>query len=78
MRSRTDLAPHSYGEAEVVSAIVKITCFLGLIFTSLVITLGGAPNHERIGFRYWNNPGPWTNYNGEQRWPLVWSRSVRS
>ena len=57
--------PHSYGEAEVVSAIVKITCFLGLIFTSLVITLGGAPNHERIGFRYWNNPGPWTNFNGE-------------
>lgn len=53
-----------YGEAEVVSAIVKITCFLGLIFTSLVITLGGAPNHERIGFRYWNNPGPWTDYNG--------------
>jgi len=24
----------------------------------LVIDLGGAPNHDRIGFRYWKNPGP--------------------
>lgn len=30
----------------------------GLIITGLIIDLGGGPNHERIGFRYWKNPGP--------------------
>ncbi|KAH8656086.1 amino acid permease/ SLC12A domain-containing protein [Tricladium varicosporioides] len=53
-----------YGEAEVITASIKVICFVGLIIVSLVITLGGAPNHDRIGFRYWNNPGPFTDYNG--------------
>jgi amino acid transporter len=48
----------------VITASIKILCFLGLVFVSLVITLGGAPNHDRIGFRYWNNPGAWTEYSG--------------
>lgn len=55
---------YSYGDSEIVTATVKILCFLGLIFVSLVITLGGAPNHDRVGFRYWNNPGALTSYNG--------------
>lgn len=58
---------YSFGEAEVITGTIKIVCFLGIILASLVITLGGAPNHDRIGFRYWNNPGPWTNYNGALR-----------
>jgi len=53
-----------FGESEVITASIKILCFLGLIFVSLVITLGGAPNHDRIGFRYWNNPGAWTDFAG--------------
>ncbi|RDW90970.1 hypothetical protein BP5796_02135 [Coleophoma crateriformis] len=53
-----------YGEAEVITASIKVLCFMGLIIVSLVITLGGAPNHDRVGFRYWNNPGPFTDYNG--------------
>jgi amino acid transporter len=53
-----------FGESEVITASVKILCFLGLIFVSLVITLGGAPNHDRIGFRYWSNPGAWTDFAG--------------
>ena len=53
-----------YGESEVITATIKVLCFIGLIFVSLVITLGGAPNHDRIGFRYWKNPGPFTDYNG--------------
>lgn len=27
------------------------------IIVGLVIDLGGTPSHERIGFRYWKNPG---------------------
>ncbi|OKL59914.1 hypothetical protein UA08_04912 [Talaromyces atroroseus] len=53
-----------YGDAEVISGSIKMLCFLGLIIVSIVITAGGAPNHEAIGFRYWHNPGAWTNYNG--------------
>lgn len=53
-----------YGESEVVSGAIKVLCFLGLVIVSIVITSGGGPNGDAIGFRYWNNPGPWVNYNG--------------
>ncbi|KAK2776438.1 hypothetical protein FQN53_002701 [Emmonsiellopsis sp. PD_33] len=53
-----------WGETEVVGGAVKVLCFVGLIFVSIIITAGGGPKKEPIGFRYWNNPGPWTNYNG--------------
>ena len=29
----------------------------GLIITGLVVDLGGGPDHDRLGFRYWKNPG---------------------
>lgn len=53
-----------YGETEVIGGAIKILCFLGLVIVSIVITAGGGPNHETIGFRFWDNPGPWTNFNG--------------
>jgi amino acid transporter len=53
-----------YGDAEVIGGGVKVLCFLGLVVVSIVITAGGGPNHESSGFRYWNNPGAWTNFNG--------------
>jgi amino acid transporter len=53
-----------FGEVEVFAGAVKIFCFIGLILISIVITSGGGPSHESIGFRYWNDPGPWVNYNG--------------
>ncbi|WWD21799.1 hypothetical protein CI109_106287 [Kwoniella shandongensis] len=53
-----------FGETEVATASIKVICFVGLIIVSLVITLGGAPNHDRIGFRYFHNPGAFTEYNG--------------
>jgi amino acid transporter len=31
---------------------------IGLIFAGLIIDLGGGPNHKRVGFQYWKNPGP--------------------
>lgn len=53
-----------YGETEVFGGAVKVLCFLGLVVVSIVITAGGGPKGDAIGFRYWNNPGPWTNFNG--------------
>ena len=72
-----------YGEAEVVTASIKVLTFVGYVFggflsengrepeftcsvffMGLVITLGGAPNHDRIGFRYWRDPGPLNAFPG--------------
>lgn len=36
----------------------------GLIILGIVLDLGGGPSHDRIGFRYWKRPGPFTQYAG--------------
>ncbi|KAJ4258236.1 hypothetical protein NW762_008385 [Fusarium torreyae] len=51
-----------YGESEVVFASLKIMLIVGLIIGGLVIDLGGAPNNERLGFRYWIHPGAFNTY----------------
>ncbi|PON26626.1 amino acid permease [Trichoderma gamsii] len=51
-----------YGESEVVFASLKIMLIIGLIIGGLVIDLGGGPNHDRLGFRYWNHPGAFNAY----------------
>ncbi|KAK9315151.1 amino acid permease/ SLC12A domain-containing protein [Lipomyces starkeyi] len=51
-----------FGEAEFVFAIIKILLILGLIIAGLVVDLGGGPDHNRIGFRYWKNPGAFAAY----------------
>ncbi|KAF9880086.1 amino acid permease [Colletotrichum karsti] len=51
-----------YGETEVVFASLKIMTIIGLIIGGLVINLGGGPNHERLGFRYWQDPGAFNSY----------------
>lgn len=47
-----------YGEIEFGFGILKLLLVLGLILVGLVIDLGGAPNNDRLGFRYWKTPGP--------------------
>lgn len=37
--------------------MIKLSLITGLILVGLVIDLGGAPNHQRLGFQYWKNPG---------------------
>ena len=34
----------------------------GLIILGIVLDLGGGPNHDRIGFRYWKDPGPFAQF----------------
>lgn len=51
-----------YGETEFIFGAIKLTTILGLILLMLIIDLGGAPNGNRIGFRYWDNPGPMNAY----------------
>ncbi|EOD45441.1 putative amino acid permease protein [Neofusicoccum parvum UCRNP2] len=51
-----------YGESEVIFASLKIMLIVGLIIAGLVVDLGGGPSHDRIGFRYWKNPGAFNEY----------------
>ncbi|KAF6822539.1 amino acid permease [Colletotrichum plurivorum] len=51
-----------YGEAEFFFGAVKLTTIVGLILLMFIITLGGSPSGDRIGFRYWHDPGPMNEY----------------
>jgi amino acid transporter len=51
-----------YGEVEFGFAMIKISLLVGLIILSIVITSGGGPTGESIGFRYWRDPGPFNEY----------------
>lgn len=51
-----------YGEAEFIFASIKIITIVGLLLLSLIIDLGGGPDGDRRGFRYWNNPGAMNEY----------------
>lgn len=51
-----------YGETEFVLGAIKLTTIVGLILLMFIIMLGGGPDHDRIGFRYWINPGPMLAY----------------
>ncbi|KAL5530454.1 hypothetical protein ACEPAF_6712 [Sanghuangporus sanghuang] len=53
-----------YGECEFIFASIKVITITGLIILGIVIDLGGGPNHDRIGFRYWDHPGPFVQFNG--------------
>ncbi|KAL4062544.1 amino acid permease/ SLC12A domain-containing protein [Scleroderma citrinum] len=46
-----------FGESEFGFSLIKLSMITGLILVGLVIDLGGAPNHERLGFQFWKNPG---------------------
>jgi len=53
-----------YGEAEFVFASIKVITITGLIILEIVLDLGGGPNHDRIGFRYWKQPGAFNQFAG--------------
>ncbi|KAK7531685.1 amino acid permease/ SLC12A domain-containing protein [Phyllosticta citribraziliensis] len=49
-----------FGEVEVVASSIKFGWIFVVIFSMIVISAGGAPNHDAVGFRYWNAE-PFTN-----------------
>lgn len=53
-----------YGEAEFIFASVKIITIVGLLLMALIVDLGGNPRHDRLGFRFWKNPGAMKEYIG--------------
>jgi amino acid transporter len=51
------LAIEWYGETEFWAALGKFLLIVGLILFTFVVMLGGNPQHDRFGFRYWREPG---------------------
>ncbi|KAJ9130719.1 Amino acid permease [Pleurostoma richardsiae] len=57
-----------FGEVEFVFAILKILLVIFLIILGLVVDLGGVPGTQRIGFRYWKDPGPFVELIATGSW----------
>ncbi|KAI5962765.1 AGP1 [Candida theae] len=53
-----------YGEAEFIIGSCKIMMIVGFIIMGIVVNVGGGPEHEFIGGRYWRDPGYYTNFKG--------------
>ncbi|KAF5026457.1 hypothetical protein F66182_1444 [Fusarium sp. NRRL 66182] len=51
-----------FGEAEFWMSCVKLLVMKTLILTCFIISMGGQPSGERIGFSYWNSPGAFGQY----------------
>lgn len=47
-----------YGEVEFWLCLGKVVLASGLILFTFVTMVGGNPQHDAFGFRYWKNPGP--------------------
>lgn len=58
------LGSGAYGEAEFIFASIKVITIVGLIILGIVLDLGGGPDRDRIGFRYWKDPGPFAQFHG--------------
>jgi len=75
------IAVEVFGEAEFWFASIKLITIMGLIIMGLVIMLGGAPNRERIGFWYWEDPGAFKEYKATGGWGrflAFWTAFVRA
>lgn len=68
-----------FGEFEFWLSSFKVIVIIGLILLSLILALGGGPDHDRKGFRYWKNPGAFNTYIEEGdagRFLAFWSTMV--
>ena len=68
-----------FGEFEFWLSSIKVTVIIGVILLSLILALGGGPDHDRKGFRYWKNPGAFNTYlaKGDTgRFAAFWSTMV--
>ncbi|KAI9166445.1 putative amino acid permease [Paramyrothecium foliicola] len=54
------LAVQWYGESEFWAALGKVLLIIGLIIFTFIAMLGGNPLNDRFGFRYWKDPGAFT------------------
>lgn len=51
-----------FGEFEFWLSSFKVVVIIGLILLSFILMLGGGPDSDRKGFRYWEDPGAFNSY----------------
>jgi amino acid transporter len=56
------LAIEWYGEAEFWAALGKVLLIVGLLIFTFIVAVGGNPQHDHFGFRYWYEPGAFAEY----------------
>lgn len=56
-----------FGEIEFWLSCLKVLTCLGLILLLFIIALGGGPSKDRLGFRYWQDPGAFREYADSSR-----------
>lgn len=57
------LAVRAYGEAEFWLSGGKVILIFMLFAFTFVTMVGGNPQHDAYGFRYWKNPGAFAAYD---------------
>jgi len=68
-----------FGEVEFWMTCVKVIVIVGLMILCIVLALGGGPNHDRTGFRYWSDPGAFNEViltGASGRFLAVWSTLI--
>ncbi|PYH76338.1 hypothetical protein BO82DRAFT_407208 [Aspergillus uvarum CBS 121591] len=67
-----------FGEFEFWLSSFNVIVILGFILLSLILMIGGGPDHDRKGFRYWKNPGAFNHYmEGDAgRFLAFWSTMI--
>lgn len=75
----TILVIRFFGEFEFWLSSIKVVVLVGPILLSLILALGGGPNHDRAGSRYWKSPGAFKPYiadGAEGRFLGFWGTMV--
>ena len=70
-----------FGESEFWFCSLKVIGIIGLIFLGVILFFGGGPDHDRLGFRYWQDPGSFTEYlvpGSTGRFLAIWTAIVRA
>ncbi|WWC64096.1 uncharacterized protein I303_106703 [Kwoniella dejecticola CBS 10117] len=61
-----------YGETEFWISILKIFMIFGAFLFTFIVMVGGNPKHDKYGFRFWKDPGPFAGVTGVDAAQNVW------
>ncbi|KAF3479667.1 dicarboxylic amino acid permease [Arthroderma uncinatum] len=70
-----------FGEFEFWLSSFKVVIILGIMLLTFILALGGGPDHDRKGFRYWKDPGAFNTYikgGSAGRFLAFWSTMVQA
>ncbi|KAL3433772.1 amino acid permease/ SLC12A domain-containing protein [Aspergillus tetrazonus] len=65
---------NNFGESEFILSCIKLIVITILILCCFIISAGGSPSGEKIGFKYWHSPGAFGQYllGGRKGYLLGW------